>query len=189
MSASFNYALVVLEIIKEVQTIQNTRTEIKLLQFKDLESLKINQHVPGSLNTMEWLLFCWQSLRENDCLLSSRATTHWRQYPGINGHIRRDFGIYVLYIPRYPVSVSDGWFKLLEKGYPELYVWSRSNYSWCKIYKNEVNFDIKIRFKAIDGSSQVVFLFILFVEACSDNIYKLNNRKGKKTIIQNVGFI
>lgn len=58
-------------------------------------------------------------------------------------------------------------------------------------YKNEVNFDIKIRFKAIDGSSQVVFLFILFVEACiySDNIYKLNNRKGKKTIIQNVGFI
>lgn len=45
-------------------------------------------------------------------------------------------------------------------------------------YKNEVNFDIKIRFKAI-----------LFVEACSDNIYKLNNRKGKKTIIQNVGFI
>lgn len=56
-------------------------------------------------------------------------------------------------------------------------------------YKNEVNFDIKIRFKAIDGSSQVVFLFILFVEACSDNIYKLNNRKGKKTPIQNVGFI
>lgn len=58
MSASFNYAFVVLEIIKEVQTIQNTRTEIKLLQFKDLESLKINQHVPGSLNTMESLLFC-----------------------------------------------------------------------------------------------------------------------------------
>lgn len=56
-------------------------------------------------------------------------------------------------------------------------------------YKNEVNFDIKIRFKAMDGSSQVVFLFILFVEACTDNIYKLNNRKGKKTIIQNVGFI
>lgn len=53
MSASFNYAFVVLEIIKEVQTIQNTRTEIKLLQFKDLESLKINQHVPVSLNTME----------------------------------------------------------------------------------------------------------------------------------------
>lgn len=55
-------------------------------------------------------------------------------------------------------------------------------------YKKEVNFDMK-RFKAIDGSSQVVFLFILFVEACSDNIYKLNNRKGKKTPIQNVGFI
>lgn len=189
MSASFNYALVVLEIIKEVQTIQNTRTEIKLLQFKDLESLKINQHVPVSLNSMESLLFCWQSLRENGCLLSSRATTHWRQYPGINGHIRRDFGIYVLYIPRYPVSVSDGWFKLLEKRVSWIIRFDPVPIIPDVKYKNEVNFDIKIRFKAIDGSSQVVFLFILFVEACSDNIYKLNNRKGKKTIIQNVGFI
>lgn len=136
MSASFNYALVVLEIIKEIQTIQNTRTEIKLLQFKDLELLKINQQVPGSLNTMELLLFCWQSLRENGCLLSSRTTTRWRQYPGINGHKRRDFGIYVLYIPRYPVSVSNGWFKLLgKKGILNIKVWSRSNYSWCKMYE------------------------------------------------------
>lgn len=189
MSASFNYALVVLEIIKEVQTIQNTRTEIKLLQFKDLESLKINQHVPGSLNTMEWLLFCWQSLRKNGCLLSSRATSQWRLYPGINGHIRRDFGIYVLYIPRYPVSVSDGWFKLLEKGVSWIIRFDPVPIIPDVKYKNEVNFDIKIRFKAMDGSSQVVFLFILFVEACTDNIYKLNNRKGKKTIIQNVGFI
>lgn len=47
----------------------------------------------------------------------------------------------------------------------------------------------KIRFKATDGSSQVAFLFILFVKACSDNIYKLNNRQGKKTPFQNVGFI
>lgn len=56
-------------------------------------------------------------------------------------------------------------------------------------YKNEVILMQKIRFKAIDGSSQVAFLFILFVKACSDNIYKLNNRQGKKTPFQNVGFI
>lgn len=43
----------------------------------------------------------------------------------------------------------------------------------------------KIRFKAIPGRVS----FILFVKACSDDIYKLNNRQGKKTPFQNVGFI
>lgn len=143
MSAYFNYALVVLEIIKEIQTIQNTRTEIKLLQFKDLELQKINQHVPVSLNTMELLLFCWQSLRENWCLLSSRATTQWRQYSGINGHKRRDFGIYVVYIPRCPVSVSNGWFKLLEKGVSWIIRFDAVPIILDIKYKNEVNFDAK----------------------------------------------
>lgn len=110
--------------------------------------------------------------------------------PGLTAiYIRRDFGIYVLYIPRYPVSVSDGWFKLLEKRVSWIIRFDPVPIIPDVKYKNEVNFDIKIRFKAIDGSSQVVFLFILFVEACSDNIYKLNNLKVKKTIIQNVGFI
>lgn len=49
------------------------------------------------------------------------------------------------------VLVLDGWFKLLEKG-----VFWIMRFDFVLIifdvkYKNEVNFDIKIRFKVIDG--------------------------------------
>lgn len=72
-------------------------------------------------------------------------------YFGINGYIWWDFGIYVLYILRYLVLVLDGWFKLLEKGVFWIIRFDFVLIIFDVKYKNEVNFDIKIRFKVMDG--------------------------------------